>query len=129
MSTPRDLALLFLRKAREDESIVLDLPSNVFVPEPIFGFHAQQVAEKLLKAALSIRAIPFRRTHQLRELMDALIDGGCQLPATLSDLDQLSPFAVELRYDDVPVGDVVELDREVVRSWLRLLRSWVEAQM
>jgi HEPN domain-containing protein len=129
MSTPRDLALLFLRKAREDESIVLDLPPNAFVPEPIFGFHAQQVAEKLLKAALSIRAIPFRRTHQLRELMDALTDGGTPLPSALSELDQLSPFAVELRYDDVPVGEIVDLDRESVRSWLRTLRTWVEASL
>ena len=127
MSEPRDLALVYLRKAGEDEFVVFDVPSTVLVPEPIFGFHAQQAAEKLLKAALSFEGIPFRRTHQLRELMEALHDGGSPLPDELSDLDQLSPFAVELRYDDVPVGDVVEMDRDRVRGWLRRLRTWVEA--
>jgi len=128
MSEPRDLAEVYLRKAKEDEFLIFEVPASVLVPEPIFGFHAQQAAEKLLKAALSLRGVPFRRTHQLRELMDALADGGAPLPETLSDLDRLSPFAVELRYDDVPVGEVVELDRDVVRTWLLTLRAWVTTQ-
>jgi HEPN domain-containing protein len=59
-------ALLFIRKAAEDEALLAEVVSAARISNEIFGFHAQQAAEKLLKALLSEFGIPFPRTHNLR---------------------------------------------------------------
>jgi HEPN domain-containing protein len=63
-------------------------------------FHAQQMAEKCLKAFLAHRGVVFPYTHNLTKLieMGAGIDATFRslLPAVAS----LTPYAVELRYDD-----------------------------
>ena len=66
MNRRHDLAVLLLRKAAEDAAIVF---LDAEIPESIFGFHAQQAAEKLLKAVLIARGVEFPRRHQLRTLM------------------------------------------------------------
>ncbi len=80
MNEPLDLARIFLGKADEDQSVVFGILDELLPADSIFGFHAQQVAEKLLKAALAVRGIAFRRTHQIRELMDLAAENGIGLP-------------------------------------------------
>lgn len=65
-------------------------------------FHAQQAAEKALKALLAFAEAPIIHTHNLEELQAACR----QLPPTQRserldavDLSQLTPFAVDSRYD------------------------------
>src|SRR5437899_5743384 len=94
-------ARLFMGKAAEDESLldaVLSLPG---VSDAIFGFHCQQAAEKLLKAILSYHGIAFSRTHDLQELMELLETAGHPLPDDAATADELTPFAVQFRYDDL----------------------------
>ena len=60
-------------------------------------FHAQQAAEKALKALLIARRIEFPRTHNLRILLDLLpteIAGGDDLGAAAG----LTDYAVTTRY-------------------------------
>lgn len=60
-------------------------------------FHAQQCAEKYLKALLTSHAVAFERTHNLRRLLDlCAIEAG--LEGELPDLEELIPYAVEARY-------------------------------
>ncbi len=62
-------------------------------------FHAQQSAEKLLKAYLIARNLDFPFTHNLARLL-ALCQTQDAEFATLAPLaESLTPFAVELRYD------------------------------
>src|SRR2546427_11320999 len=92
-------ARLFLAKAGEDESLldaVLPLPG---VSDAIFGFHCQQAAEKLLKALLSHYGVAFSRTHDLNQLMELLETAGHPLPEEAHTIDELTPFAVQFRYD------------------------------
>jgi len=62
-------------------------------------FHAQQAAEKFLKGFLAFHDQPFPHTHNLEELarlccaLDPTLDFGCV------DVTDLTPFAVEMRYD------------------------------
>ena len=65
-------------------------------------FHAQQAAEKALKALLAFADAPLPRTHNLEDLQaqclstmaaDRLVD------LRRLDLSELTPFAVESRYD------------------------------
>lgn len=97
------------------------------VSDEIVGFHCQQAAEKLLKGLLSEVGAPFRRTHNLAVLMDALTDAGHPLPTMLAELDRLTPYGTLLRYEDVPVG--ASLDRGMARGLIRALREHVERRV
>jgi HEPN domain-containing protein len=65
-------------------------------------FHAQQAAEKALKAWLAVADSPIPRTHNLEDL---LVQCLALLPVAVAsgiealDLSSLTPFAVESRYD------------------------------
>jgi HEPN domain-containing protein len=93
-------------------------------------FHAQQAAEKALKAVLAAVDAPIPRTHNLEDLLVQAAAAAPQSALARSDLDltDLTPFAVELRCDmefwpDRPVavdaaakaGRVVDLAASIVR--------------
>jgi len=81
-----DLALA--RLARESGDV---LPGQIC-------FHAQQAAEKALKAVLLAHSIPFPLTHDLEILLQLARQAGLELDSPLDDLPQLTPYAVETRY-------------------------------
>ena len=66
----------------------------------IAAFHAQQAAEKALKAVLIKRGISIRKTHDLEEL-HRLVGGDFEPSA--EELAPLTPYAVQSRYPDWPV--------------------------
>jgi HEPN domain-containing protein len=61
-------------------------------------FHAQQCAEKYLKALLQEANIPFGKTHNLIALLELLLDFQPSWETTRSHLDYLTVFAVIFRY-------------------------------
>ena len=61
----REQALLFLRKAAQDESLLDAVLECGSVSDEVVGFHCQQAAEKMLKALLSDLGITFHKTHEL----------------------------------------------------------------
>ncbi len=60
-------------------------------------FHAQQAAEKALKAALVLEGVDFPRQHDLDDLRNLLLDTW-SVRQTHTDLAQLTEWAVESRY-------------------------------
>ena len=62
-------------------------------------FHAQQAAEKYLKGLLAFMEQIIPRTHNLEELQQLCLTLVTALPLTDTDLAELTPYAVELRYD------------------------------
>lgn len=84
------------------------------MPWTVVCFHAQQAAEKYLKAFLVSRGIRVERTHDLEFLL-----GECQkhepgLVALLNDCQALSSYAVDSRYPDVMSSDAEKLARDAV---------------
>jgi HEPN domain-containing protein len=67
---PPDRPEVLLRKARQDELVLQKLLSDLEVDDDTLGFHAQQAAEKLLKALLACRGVDYPRTHNLRVLIE-----------------------------------------------------------
>jgi HEPN domain-containing protein len=61
-------------------------------------FHAQQCAEKYLKALLQEHAVPFQRTHDLEALMSLGLPVVPTLETHRESLQWLTAFAVEVRY-------------------------------
>lgn len=125
---PIDAAMKFLEKAAQDEVLLDKVLHDHDVADEIVGFHCQQAAEKTLKALLAYYQVEFRKTHDLAELIDLLEDNGHPIPVELGDLDKLSPFAVEYRYDLFSVGDS-PFDRNAARSLVMGLRAWVGKQL
>ena len=73
--------------------------SDTDVADAIVGFHAQQAAEKLIKAVLAARGVTFVKSHALGYLIGLVEENDIGAPAELSEADVLSPWAVEFRYE------------------------------
>ena len=68
--------------------------SDEVLPEQIC-FHAQQAAEKDLKAILLRKGIEFPLIHDLEELLEIARQGKIQLPEWAENIATLTPYAVE----------------------------------
>lgn len=112
-----------LRLARRDYQTCAILRSHPEAQIAPTCFHAQQCVEKSLKAAMTANQIYFRYTHDLGELTNLLAGAGITPPFTAGELQRLTPFAVELRYDEgVPL-----LTREEAADMATRTLAWAEA--
>ncbi len=125
--TPHDLAVVMLTKAAQDEAAADHLMNAPKVGEETVGFHLQQAAEKLLKAVLAEKDIPYELSHNLLYLLQLLEAGGARPPAEMQELGMLNPFAVAFRYDLLP--DVSAFDRVKAQTLVADLRAWCEARV
>lgn len=64
-------------------------------PYRLIAYHAQQCAEKYLKAYLVFKQVDFPYTHNIRNLIQ-YCDG--DWTTEISDADELTPYAVTTRY-------------------------------
>lgn len=100
MNDSRSHARQWLAKAKSD-LVAAERLIAAAGPYDAVCFHAQQAAEKALKALLAFALAPIPHTHNLEELQAACAQLTVVVPARLStwDLSELTPFAVESRYD------------------------------
>jgi HEPN domain-containing protein len=100
MNDKRSHARGWLAKAASDLAAARRLTDGDG-PYDVACFHAQQAAEKALKAVLAAVDAPIPRTHNLEDLLaqSAAVAPGSRLATRGLDLADLTPFAVELRYD------------------------------
>jgi HEPN domain-containing protein len=124
-----ELAKLLLQKAEQDRYAMNRLLDDPAAPDEVVGFHAQQAVEKLTKAVLSHHAIAYRRTHQLEELVALLDDFGLSYPPELSEAEALTPFAVEFRYDMLPLHDDAResFDRQWAKRCVDRIVEWASS--
>jgi HEPN domain-containing protein len=120
-----ELARLLLQKAKQDQYAMNRLLDDPAAPDEVIGFHAQQAVEKMIKAVLALHGVDYRRTHQLEELADILDDSGISYPPELSEAVALTPFAVEFRYDLLPVyDDPCPFDRQWAQRCVERIGDW-----
>ena len=107
--TALDLAKDWLRYARSDLTTSKQMFENVYPKEvEISCFHAQQCAEKSLKACLVSKLIDPPRTHDLVELNKI-----CKIhDSNFSTIQQycifLNPYGVQVRYpNELAVDDSI----------------------
>lgn len=113
----------WLQRAREDlRAADIDLEAG---PPLLWdaAFHCQQAVEKALKGLLARNDVPFRRTHNLEELVAACLEHVPSLEAQLRESAPLSEYAWSYRYP----GGVVEPDRAEVEGALNIARRVVAA--
>lgn len=82
-------------------------------------FHAQQAAEKYLKALLTWHQIEFPKTHAIEQLLDLVKDAEPETASSLRDAILLTPYGVDIRYP----GDQPEPDLEEAREAVELARK------
>lgn len=106
-----DLAKLWIKKAESD--LVTGKNSLNISPEPPLDticFHAQQCAEKYLKAFLTYQGIEFDKTHDLVQLTDTAMKIDEDFEQISEYGEKLLPYAVEARYPSA-FDEELTLDR------------------
>ena len=87
-------------------------------------FHAQQAAEKALKAVLIAKGVPPPKTHNIRALLD-LLPQEVIAPQEIEDAARLTDYAVISRYP----GDFEYVDEEEYKEAVRSAQGvvlWAE---
>ena len=114
MSDPASQFQTWIAKAEEDRLCIKNNLSAAAVPWTVVCFHAQQAAEKYLKAFLVSRGVRVERTHDLAFLLAECQKHVPGLAALQNDCLALSAYAVDARYPDVLSSDVEKLARDAV---------------
>jgi hypothetical protein len=117
----RDFALTLVRKAEQDEAILVRLLGDPEVADEVLGFHLQQAVEKRLKAVLAYHEVDFKRSHSIGYLTSLLAQNGVDLPACCNQIETLSPWAGDARYEDDCEG---ALDRPTVPGLVDTMAAW-----
>lgn len=118
-----DLVRAWLDKATKDQHFAeLALDQG---PEyaDITCFHAQQAAEKSLKAYLVWLELDFPKTHVLDDLLDLIDDNAFETHR--DSLSMLTPFAVESRYPEIsiPSAETAAQAVDSAKAVLELVRD------
>lgn len=70
------------------------------------AFHAHQAAEKFLKAFLVRHQIPFRKTHDIQQLLQLASRADLSIKEELASAAMLTAFGVQFRYPGEEIADV-----------------------
>ena len=70
--------------------------------------------------------IPFRKTHDIRELLDLINDNNIQIPNKFNTIDDWTPYAVQYRYDDINT-DTIKFNRKKAQIIMWDLIKWIES--
>jgi len=98
MNAPSKIIQGWLERAQSDLQLgKVALKTTDVLPEDAC-FHAQQCAEKALKALLLYLDIDFPKTHTIEVLLDLLKTKEIQIPENVDESFELSQYAVQTRY-------------------------------
>jgi HEPN domain-containing protein len=123
----RDLAKVLARKAEGDAKAMRRLAPDPEIDDEAVGFHAQQAIEKWLKAVMALQGLEEARLHDLGRLLEILDEAGVDSPPGADWLDDLSIYAVPLRYADLL--DAEPLDRDAALALVSEVGEWASAQL
>jgi len=122
-----DLAEVLLRRSQDDATAVSEFAANPRIADSVIGFHAQQAAEKRLKAVMAVRGLRIPRSHDLDQLAERLEDDGAQLPGDRDRLDELTGYAGPMRYEELL--DAEPLDRAAIMALTEEVGRWAAAEL
>ena len=121
MTASTEEAILLLRKADQDIAAFGILKDAPGIDAETALFHAQQAVEKCLKAVLAFHVVPYRKTHDLDELVDLALDRKIDFPFPADAFSLLFPFAAQVRYEHLPLEGI---SLEKAESMIMNARTW-----
>lgn len=108
----RELVAQWLERAEEDLAVARHLLTEDLPYYAAIGFHAEQAAEKFIKAFLVARQVEFPKTHDLGRLLDLVATIDASLSADLGGAVGLTDYGVDVRYP----GDLPQLTAHDARQ-------------
>ena len=110
MKGPLDLARGLLAKAQND---LIAAQATIATGKALdtVCFHAQQAAEKSIKALLALYDVEYPRRHDLGELVALVKKWAPEIGAMEEEIIRLAPYAVAARYDESFAPDLEETQR------------------
>lgn len=98
---------------KADHDLGTAIVINQHIPEysDTLAFHCQQATEKYLNCLLEMHSIPFKRSHDLRYLLDLLDEVISIDKEFYESIMKLNAFGVEIRYPDIKI-ELTTKDRE-----------------
>lgn len=117
----------WLARAEGDLALAkVTLPEGGFYED--LCFHAQQAAEKALKAVYRIKGLTFRYTHDLDELISGLEKQGVDIPTEVKETIILTEYAGEARYPGLTEPVTVKEHQEALRLAEKMV-TWAQQEM
>lgn len=106
---------IYYNKATADLVLVQQVVvlQNPLIDKCIILFHLQQAAEKYLKSFLSFNKIHFGKLHDIRKILDLYVEHGIKVPPHAEAFIDLTPYAVEGRYDFI-TDDNIDIPRFII---------------
>jgi HEPN domain-containing protein len=119
------VAEILRKKAQADfNAAVVLVGADPPMDDETVGLHLQQAVEKAAKALLTWKDIRYPFTHDIDTLLQALTARGGPVPGRFSDLDTLTLFATQARYERVvPPGS---FDRALFIELVRDFLVWTD---
>lgn len=119
-------------------------PGPAQAPDPeiddeAVGFHAQQAIEKWIKAVMALHGLEEVRIHDLGRLLELLRGAGVELRPDVDRVDELTIYAVPMRYDELLDAEPLERDAAIalveevgemgdhstpLKTWSRRRSAW-----
>jgi HEPN domain-containing protein len=103
------------------------LASDPEIDDEAIGFHAKQAIEKWLKAILVFHGVKEVRIHDLGRLLELLGDANVEFPPGADRADELTIYAVPVRYDELL--DAEPLDRKAAVLMVGEVGEWAATQL
>jgi HEPN domain-containing protein len=121
----RAVAEILRKKAQGDlNAAVVLAKAKPPMDDETVGLHLQQAVEKAAKSLLTWKNVEYPFTHDLDTLLRMLSAKSCPVPAQFFELDTLTPFATQARYERaVPPGS---LDRAAFIKLVRSFLAWTD---
>jgi HEPN domain-containing protein len=110
-----DLVNKWINKAEKD---LLTAERELSFENPITDticFHCQQAVEKYLKAFLVYHQIYFTKTHRIIDLLELCNTADSSFKKELEDADDLTDYAIQIRYPDVLLEPEIEDAKEALK--------------
>lgn len=120
-------ARALLEAAERDHSALRGMGDTTVFADEIFGFHAEQAVEKLLKALLALLGQTYPATHDLIRLVDMLKEHDVEA-ARFDEFVEYTPYAVQFRYGASDPG-VMPLDRNTAIQRVEVLLKEVRQRL
>jgi len=105
MSASSPIVEEWIKRAEDDWKTIQVLRQ---LPEPLWeiaGFHAQQAAEKYMKAFLIHHGWKLKKTHDLTDLLSDCVSYDSGLSSLSAECQQLTPFVLAGRYPALPITE------------------------
>lgn len=116
----------WLNRAQSNLSLAKTEGSDIYLED--LCFHAQQAAEKAIKALLIKQGVEFPYVHDLAELLTLLEQTGIKLPEMVRQGEKLTRFAVFTRYPGI-ASSVSHEEYAEALDLAEVIVRWVQGQI